>query len=155
MHMKNPLNFMFLCVAILTLFAGVVSSTPIAHAQGEADFFNPSQGGTADFNNPSSGRIPNPLISDATSITDFLKIVLQNVVIPLGVVVIVLLVMYSGYLFVTAQGNDKKIGDAKKTLLYVLIGAAILLGATVIAEVIQATLCQISPAACGSTPPLR
>lgn len=92
---------------------------------------------------PANGKIPNPLNSNASDITSFIKIVLQNVVMPIGVVVVVLCIIYSGYLFVTARGNEKQIEHAKMTLLYTLIGAAILLGAIVIADAVKGTLCQI------------
>lgn len=91
----------------------------------------------------SNGQIPNPLNSNATDINSFIKIVLQKIVLPLGVMLAVFFIIYSGYLFVTARGDVKQIGLAKTTLFYTLIGAAILLGATVITNAVQGTLCQI------------
>ena len=58
----------------------------------------------------------------------------------IGVPIIALAIIYAGFLFVTAQGNSEKLTKAKKTLLYTLIGAALLLGAVVIAEAIKGTV---------------
>ena len=54
--------------------------------------------------------------------------------------VLVLAVVYTGFLFVTAQGNEKSLGDAKKALVWTLAGAVIVLGAKVIAEMIRGTM---------------
>jgi hypothetical protein len=43
------------------------------------------------------------------------------------------MLVYVGYLFVVAQGNDTKLSEAKQALLYTVIGALILLGAQAIA----------------------
>ncbi len=89
--------------------------------------------------------LQNPLGGDVNSITDFLVIVLYNLVLPIGSVVIVIMIIYSGFLFVTARGNATQIERARGIFFYVIIGAAILLGATVISFAIEGTLCQIAP----------
>ncbi len=95
-----------------------------------------------------SGNTPvgltNP-IKGVNSIEKLLVLVLNNIVIPIGSVVVVIMIIYAGFLFVTARGNADKIEDARRTLLYVVIGAAILLGSVVIAAAIGGTLCQIAP----------
>jgi len=83
--------------------------------------------------------ICNPLQSGATTITDVVNLVLKNVVLPIGAVIVVFMIIYSGFLFVTAQGSEDKIKNAKQTFLYTIIGAAVLLGALVISELIQKT----------------
>lgn len=57
----------------------------------------------------------------------------------LGSVVVVFMIIYSGFLFVKAQGNDAELSKAKNTLLMTIIGGVILLGARVIAEVVKNT----------------
>jgi len=52
-------------------------------------------------------------------------------------------IIYSGFLFVTAQGNSEKLTKAKKALLYTIIGAALLLGSYVIATAIGKTVDEI------------
>lgn len=92
--------------------------------------------------------LPNPLASNITSISKFVEAILTHVVLPIGSVVVVFFIIYSGYLFVTAGGNESKLEKAKHTFLWVLIGAAILLGAWAIALAVKATLCQIAPVLC-------
>lgn len=101
-------------------------------------------------NNPSAQGISNPLAGDVNSIFAFVTYILENIVLPLGVVIVVFFVIYSGFLFVTAQGNFEKLQDARRTFLWVVIGAAILLGSVVIAKAIQTTVCKIAPNACYS-----
>lgn len=110
----------------------------IAGAQGTGAS-NP--GGTS-MSNPIT--LDNPL-GDVNTLYDFVVLVLNDVVLPIGSVVVVLFIIYTGFLFVTARGNPEKIESAKRTLLWVVIGTAILLGSVVISEVIDNTLHQIAP----------
>lgn len=89
-------------------------------------------------------KLESPLAGGVDDINSFLNIVLNNIVIPVGSIVIVLMIIYTGFLFVIARGNPSKIEDARRMLLYVIIGAAILLGATAISLVIGNTVCQIA-----------
>lgn len=98
------------------------------------------------------GQLCNPL-KGVGSLTGLIEVVLKNIILPIGSVVIVIMIIYSGFLFVTARGNSEKIEDARRTFLYVVIGAAILLGAWMIAEAISGTLCQITGILC--SPPSR
>lgn len=74
----------------------------------------------------------------ATAVAGFLR-VLVMVALP----IISFFIVYSGFLFVTAQGNPEKLGSARRNLVYVLIGAALILGAWVIATLIGGTVSQI------------
>ncbi len=80
--------------------------------------------------------IKNPLSSTFSDIPSFIKGVLKAVLI-IGIPIITLAIIYSGFLFVTAQGNSEQLKKAKKAILYTLIGAALLLGSMVITEAIQ------------------
>ena len=53
---------------------------------------------------------------------------------------VVFFIIYAGFLFVTAQGKDEALKSARKALVNALIGAAIVFGAFVILEVIEATV---------------
>lgn len=107
---------------------------------------NPEGGG-----NNSVPRLDNP-IDGADSFSDLVYVVLNNVVIPIGSVVIVFFIIYSGFLFVTARGNPGQIENARGVLLYVIIGSAILLGSWVIASAIAGTICQIAGVLCDPSP---
>ncbi len=52
---------------------------------------------------------------------------------------LVLMMIYTGYLFVAAQGNPQKLDDAKRSLLWTTIGAVIVLAAFAIAQMIDST----------------
>ena len=94
---------------------------------------------------PPASLIENPLAGNVDSIFEFVEALLTNIVLPIGAVVVVFFIIYSGYLFVTAGGSEEKLKTAKQTFLWVVVGAAVLLGAWAIALAIQATVCQISP----------
>ena len=83
-------------------------------------------------------KIENPLLH-AQTINELIKTILEGVI-KIGMPIIVLAIIYSGFLFVSAQGNSEKLSEAKRALLYTLIGAAILLGSWAIAQLISETV---------------
>lgn len=84
-----------------------------------------------------SGSICNPLQS--TTISEFiLKII--DVLLVFALPIIVLYIMYAGFLFVTANGNESQLTQAKNALLWSVVGGVIALGAKLILEVIQGTV---------------
>lgn len=87
-----------------------------------------------------SGKLCNPLAkAGIQSIPDLIKTFLEGAL-KIGIPIIALAIIYSGFLFVKAQGKPEEINHAKDTLLYTLIGGAILLGAWAIAQMISATV---------------
>lgn len=98
---------------------------------------NPSSGAGAGVN--INSKIDNPLGSNITDLPTFINVIISFVLL-IGIPIIVLAVIYAGFMFVTAAGNSEKLKKAKTTLLYTLIGAALLLGAFVIAKAIQSTV---------------
>lgn len=95
---------------------------------------------------PSVGlaQVENPLNSDYSSLPEFLTGLIENVIIPVSIPIIVVMVIISGFKFVTAGGNQTKLDEAKKMLLYALIGALLILGAFVIQAGIQGTIDDIT-----------
>ena len=91
----------------------------------------------------------NPLSSGNCNSTNtdclgaFLNSILEFII-RIGTVVIILMMVYVGYLFVVAQGNSSKIEEARRALLWTIVGALILLGAQAIAIGIQSTVQAIS-----------
>lgn len=71
------------------------------------------------------------------------EMIVNNIILPLGGVLAVLSFIYSGFLYVTAQGSDSKIATAHKALLYTSIGTAVLLGAWTFTQVIERTIDQL------------
>ncbi|MFZ3020331.1 MAG: hypothetical protein WA051_02330 [Minisyncoccia bacterium] len=84
-------------------------------------------------------KIENPF-KLGNSLNGVIDAVLNNAVIPLGGIVVIIMIIYSGFLFVTARGDESQLSTAKKTLLYAAIGAAILLGAVAIEKAIEGTI---------------
>lgn len=84
-------------------------------------------------------KIENPLGDNIKDIPSFIKEII-NIVLIVGVPIVALAIIYTGFLFVKAQGNPEALTKAKKTLLYTIIGAVLLLGAFVIAEAIGKTV---------------
>jgi hypothetical protein len=85
--------------------------------------------------------IVNP-IPEYNDIPSFIEAII-NIVLIVGVPIVTLAIIYAGFLFVTAQGNETRLTKAKNTLLYTIIGAALLLGAFVLAEAIKGTVDEI------------
>lgn len=112
-------------------------------------------GGGAGGGNPGGGNpivigLKNPF-SGGDSLFALMRSIINNVIMPIGGVLAVLAFIYSGFLYVTAQGDTKKISDAHRALLYTAIGTAILLGAWVLANVICQTIVQLgAPITCPS-----
>ncbi|MCX6751655.1 MAG: TrbC/VirB2 family protein [Candidatus Nomurabacteria bacterium] len=82
--------------------------------------------------------IKNPIPS-VTSVGGLIETILKGVI-KIGMPVLVLAIIYCGFLFVSAQGKPESIKKAKDALLYTLIGAAILLGSWAIAQLIADTV---------------
>lgn len=85
-------------------------------------------------------KLVNPLKSGGVEDIPTLVEKILEIVLKIGTPIIALAIIYAGYLFIAAQGNPTKLETAKKTLVYVVIGAAILLGAYVIAETVVGTV---------------
>jgi hypothetical protein len=77
------------------------------------------------------------------SLSGLLKALINNILLPIGGVVAAIMIMYAGFLFVTARGEPAQITKAKTALLYAVIGTAILLGAWTISQAIQGTINQL------------
>jgi len=80
----------------------------------------------------------NPL-SGVCSLSDFLKAILAGVV-QIGTIILIMMLVYVGFLFVAARGNSEKLQSAKSALVWSVIGGLILLGATAIQLVIEGTV---------------
>jgi hypothetical protein len=121
-------------VVLLQLFFPVTTLGAIQN------LFDYQQSPTYDYQQSPTTKIGNPLGQNGPdNLPDFIARVLQTVV-KIGATVVVFFVIYSGFLFVTAQGNEEKLKKAKQAFLYTMIGAAILLGAQLIALVISGTI---------------
>lgn len=84
----------------------------------------------------------NPTIKNPLGSSD-LNILIQrimNVVSVVGGIVVVVFIIYSGYKFVMAGGNEAEHKKAREIFYGTIIGGAILLGADIIANIIIGTV---------------
>lgn len=94
--------------------------------------------GSGGVSGTSQGGLTNPLNS-IDSLPQLLEVVLKAIV-QIGTIILTLALVYVGFLFVVAQGNEEKITNAKNALLWTIIGGLILLGASAIGAVIGSTV---------------
>lgn len=87
-----------------------------------------------------TGTLVDPLGGNK-SLPQFLAEVLR-LIIRLGIPIAVLFIVWAGFKFVTAQGSDTKLAEAKKNLAYTLLGVAIFLAAALLVEIVTGTLRQ-------------
>lgn len=130
----------------MLLTGGLVTVANAANppASGVPNETNPLTG-VANEQNPgtqSGGTLVNPLKFNTL---DELINALLSAVIKLGTYILIFMLMWTGFKFVAARGNEEKIRDARRALMWTIIGGLILLGATAIKEVIQATVNSVTP----------
>ena len=77
-----------------------------------------------------------------TSITAFVAGALKIIVL-IALPVIGFFIVLAGFQFITAQGKSEKLNAAKQNFVYVLLGAALILGAWALATLIGATVSQL------------
>ncbi|MFA5013624.1 MAG: hypothetical protein WC520_03645 [Candidatus Paceibacterota bacterium] len=75
--------------------------------------------------NPISVTIPNPLGED-TNVKDILNRV-ADWLFRIAIVVVPLMIIWAGFVFVTAGGDPKKVSNAKQILLYAIVGFVVIL----------------------------
>jgi hypothetical protein len=106
-------------------------------APGNTVLVAPTQSNTTGSGCTGSACLPNPI--KAGSIQDLIYLIV-SIATYIGVVIAILAFIYVGFKFVAAQGNPEKISEAKKMFLWIVIGVAILIGATAITDVVKNTL---------------
>lgn len=66
-----------------------------------------------------------------------LVLAVLNILIVIATPIIVLFIIYAGFLYVTAQGNAEQTKQATRALTYAIIGGVLILGAVALAEVLK------------------
>lgn len=127
------LIFSLCAVGVLQVYgAGSSSGSGTTGAQ--------SGSGTTGAQSGSGGgtnSLVNPL--KAADILQFLGHVI-DIVIVFVLPIIILFIMYSGFLLVTARGDAGQITKGKTALLWAVVGGVIILGAKLLVTVIQGTV---------------
>ncbi len=84
--------------------------------------------------------LSSPFGDNGMDFFDLLNVILDEILVPLGTVVVVMAIIYSGFLYVTAQGNDEQLKKAHQAIAWTAVGTVILLGATVLSHIIENTM---------------
>jgi hypothetical protein len=143
--MKKTLLASFLSLSIFMALA--VALPVLAQTPGSGDsggVAGSGNGGGTGGNGTSAGdpikiKLDNPFRVGG-NLFDLLKTIVNELVIPLGGLLCVLAFIYSGFMYVTSQGNPGKIKTASTALLYAAVGTVLLLGSWVFAQVIGNTV---------------
>ena len=90
-----------------------------------------------------SGGLESPLNDAASTIPGFIEFSLKALVM-IALPILTLFIVYAGFRFISAQGNESKLSEAKHNFTYVIIGALLILGAWVIATLIGGTITQLT-----------
>jgi hypothetical protein len=85
-------------------------------------------------------QLENPI--RANDVPKFIADVLAAVV-QIGIPICILAIIYVGFRYVKAQGKPEELKEVHAAFLYTVVGIAIFIGATVIAGIIQGTICDI------------
>lgn len=145
-HLNNRMRNNHRTVLAALALLGFVLLTPVslyAQVQGGTGAGGNNTGGLTSGGNSSCGStapggLVNPL-NNVCSLQDFLRAILGGVV-EIGTIILIMMLVYVGFLFVAARGNAEKLQGAKSALVWTVIGGLVLLGATAIQLVIEGTV---------------
>ena len=90
-----------------------------------------------------AGELNSPLNPSISSIPAFISTALK-VLVMVALPIISLFIVYSGFMFVIARGNESMLSEAKKNFFFVIVGSILILGAWVIATLIGGTVAQLT-----------
>jgi hypothetical protein len=85
--------------------------------------------------------LENPLRGVDTIFDLFNRI--MNVIVGLALPIAFVMLVWTGFQFVLAEGNSEKLKSAKKLLLYVMIGLVLILSAKIIASILASSFYEI------------
>lgn len=135
MKKGNVRLYLFICIGILQATMLLLPALSLAQPPAPAPPNN-----SASSSNVGGGSFVNPIQYD--SIEEFLIAVLNAVVLILFPIIVLMLV-YCGFAFIAARGNETKIKEARRVFFWTLIGGLIILGAKALALAIAATVSEI------------
>lgn len=133
--MKNVILSLFFAAVLLTSGGLVLAQDTRLPGTGAEDERVPGFGGE----NTRGGSISlqNPI--QANNITELFESII-DILLVFAVPLIVVFIIYAGFLYVTARGNESTIQKAHMALAFALLGGVIILGAKVLITVIGGTV---------------
>src|SRR3989338_2167237 len=111
--------------------------------QGEGD--NTCEG---EGQNSNCTSLHNPLKSGTDNLFVLLKIIINDILLPIGAVLAVMAFIFVGFKYVMAQGKPAELEKAHKALLYTAVGTGVLLGSWMLATVVCKTIAQVTGGTC-------
>jgi hypothetical protein len=96
--------------------------------------------GSAGTGGTNATQLMNPLKSE--TLTGFL-LNLIDILILFAIPLIILMIIYAGFLYVMARGNEEQVTRATRALTYAVIGGLLILGAKLLLTIIQGTVDQL------------
>ena len=93
--------------------------------------------------NAATDAFDNPVGGVSNTMIDFVKNLLQGAV-TLSIPFVAVYIIYSGFLFVFAQGNQEKLSRAKENFMWVIFGSALVLGAWMFALLLSTTVDKVT-----------
>lgn len=135
--MMTPRIRHFLFISLVVMQASILLLPAISLAQ-PAPPANPSNPNAS--SSVGGGSFVNPIQYD--TIEDLLIAILNALVLILFPIIVLMLV-YCGFAFISARGNESKIKEARRVFFWTLIGGLIILGAKALALAIAATVSEI------------
>ena len=136
------IKFLF-CLSLvfsMVLSFGLITGATYVYAANPGDGSG-SNSGDGSGSNLVEFSIKNPFKSGVgDSMYVLIKNIMDEIILPIGGVLCVLAFIYAGFLYVTAQGDEKQITKANTALLNAAIGTAVLLGSWVLATAICKTI---------------
>jgi hypothetical protein len=82
-----------------------------------------------------SFKLKSPL--DGINSIETLITAILGILIVIATPIVVICIIYAGFLYVTAQGNAEQIKQATRALTYAIIGGVLIIGAVAIAGIIE------------------
>lgn len=119
-------------VSHISIASAQTQGTANVQAQGEA--LNQGQGAAKEGSKPAMATLPNPL--KVKSLSELLYKTV-DFVLSLAYIVIAFFLLLSGFKFVTAQGSEDKLKEAKTMFFNTIVGAVIIIGAQTIIAVLK------------------
>jgi hypothetical protein len=142
---------MLISVSFVFYYPVAFSDSELVFAQGNNQPTFPGPGndqgtvsgpGKGDREDIGGATLKNPLAFDSFG-EFFIKLI--DVLIIFAIPIIVLMIIYAGFLYVMARGSEEQVTKATRALTYAVLGGLLILGAELILKIIQGTVKQLTP----------
>lgn len=111
--------------------AGVASAAPVTPDTGVCSGATNLQIGTGDQNAPGAGACTG--VDETSKVNNIITDVINIFSVVVGIIAVIMIIV-GGFRYITSGGDSGKVGNAKNTILYALIGLVIVALAQVIVK---------------------